>query len=88
MEKEKIRVALKKARTQIDRIMIAIEEEKNCFPVMQQTLAVIGLLKSANQMMLKRHIESVLNSVEGISPQKKGNVERELLKIIETAQSK
>lgn len=88
MEKEKIRVALKKARTQIDRIMEDIEGEKHCFPIMQQTLAVIGLLKSANQAMLKRHIETVLSSVSGLSPKKKENLERELIKIIETAQSK
>ncbi len=88
MEKEKIRVALKKARTQMDRIMENIEEEKSCFPIMQQTLAVIGLLKSANQMMLKRHIETVLSSVSGISAQKRGRLEKDLVKIIETAQAK
>ena len=56
--KIKISVALKKAKTSIEKILAAIEaEDVDCFPVIQQNLAVIGLLKSVNVLMLESHME-------------------------------
>lgn len=80
MEKEKIVIALKKAHTHLGNIVENIENEKECFLVLQQTLAVIGLLKSANQMMLERHIERVMRSAKGLSENKRKELCKELLK--------
>ena len=61
-----------------------VEEDRDCFPVIQQVLAAIGLLKSANLLMLDRH---VARHLDGLG--KKGDVLRsELVRIVKTAQSK
>jgi len=35
-----------------------LEENKYCVDIMQQNLAVIGLLKSANNLLLEGHLKS------------------------------
>jgi DNA-binding FrmR family transcriptional regulator len=84
-EKAKVLVAIRKARTSLEKIETMVEEEeRDCFPVIQQVLAAIGLLKSANLLMLDRHIERHLDGLG-----KKGDVLRsELVRIVKTAQSK
>ncbi len=87
--------ALKKARSSIDRTIALIEKEDEsekkgaCFAVMQQNLAAIGLLKSANILVLERHIDEVLADCQSGKTRKE--VERlreELIKIVVTAQKK
>jgi DNA-binding FrmR family transcriptional regulator len=83
-EKAKILTAIRKARTSLEKIETMVTEERDCFPVIQQVLAAIGLLKSANLLMLDRHIERHLDGLG-----KKGDVLRsELVRIVKTAQSK
>ncbi|NTW89814.1 MAG: metal-sensitive transcriptional regulator [Candidatus Moranbacteria bacterium] len=83
-EKAKVLVAIRKARTSLEKIETMVTEERDCFPVIQQVLAAIGLLKSANLLMLDRHIERHLDGLG-----KKGDVLRsELVRIVKTAQSK
>jgi len=82
-EKEKILIALRKARTSLGKIEAMVEEERDCFPVIQQVLAAIGLLKSANLLMLDRHIARELDGVA-----KADALRDELVRIVKTAQSK
>lgn len=83
-EKEKIATAIKKARSSIEKILSAVETESpNCFSVIQQNLAVIGLLKSANLLMLENHIERTL-AKKSSSKQ----MREELVKIVQSAQNK
>jgi DNA-binding FrmR family transcriptional regulator len=83
-EKAKILIAIRKAKTSLGKIESMVEEERDCFPVIQQVLAAIGLLKSANLLMLDRH---VARHLDGLG--KKGDVLRsELVRIVKTAQSK
>ena len=51
-------VNFKKARTHIDKIIKMIENGEYCIDVMQQNLAVIGLLKSAHQMLMEGHLNT------------------------------
>lgn len=46
----------KKARSHVDKIISMIEEDKYCIDIMQQNLAVIGLLRSANSMIMEGHL--------------------------------
>lgn len=55
-DKQKISLAFKKAKGSVDKIINMIEEGKYCIDIMQQNLAVIGLLKSAHQMLLENHL--------------------------------
>lgn len=83
-DKAKILIAIRKARTSLEKIETMVVEERDCFPVIQQVLAAIGLLKSANLLMLDRHIARHLDGLG-----KKGDILRsELVRIVKTAQSK
>jgi len=94
-KKIKISIGLKKARTSLDKIIKSLEDEdvgveNKCFDVIQQNLAIIGLLKAANISMLESHLEMYTQNVG------KGNVhnkeldrmKEEIIKIVQVAQRK
>lgn len=56
--KQKALLNAKKAYTSLGKIMKMLEENKYCVDIMQQNLAVIGLLKSANNLLLEGHLKS------------------------------
>ena len=49
-------INFKKARTHLDKIIKMREDGAYCIDIMQQNLAVIGLLKSAHQMLMAGHL--------------------------------
>lgn len=51
-------IALKKAQTSINNILKMIDEDKYCVDIMQQILAVNGLLKSASDKILANHLST------------------------------
>lgn len=51
-------IALKKAQTSIGTIIKMIDEDKYCIDVLQQILAVDGLLKSASDKILENHLNT------------------------------
>lgn len=57
-DKQKININFKKAKSSIDKIIAMIEDGEYCVNIMQQNLAVIGLLKSAHQMLLDNHLKT------------------------------
>jgi DNA-binding FrmR family transcriptional regulator len=69
--KQKSLVGLKKARSHIDKIIRLIEEEKDCLEVLQQTRAVIGLLKGVQQTTMKCHLEDCFGLEGDLKNQKK-----------------
>lgn len=48
----------KKAQSSIIGIVRMIEKEEYCIDIMQQNLAVIGLLKSAHSKLMEGHLNS------------------------------
>ncbi len=92
-KKMKIAIALKKARTSIDKILYAMDssQDKKCFDIIQQNLAVIGLLKSANILMLETHLDVSIESVKNMTPSEKKKMKQirdEVVRIVQTAQNK
>ncbi len=96
--KRKIIVGLKKARSSIDRILQVLENEKlkenkkndKCFSIIQQNLAVIGLLKSVNMNMLENHLDRYIEKT-GKTPKQKRDLKKmqmEIVKILQVAQKK
>lgn len=82
-------IAMKKAKTSIEKIMKMIEEDKYCIDVIQQSLAVIGLLKSANMTLLQGHVDHCVKNA--CKSGKKKDIEEkmsELIRILKIAQSK
>lgn len=59
---DKAKINFKKAKSHIEKILKMIENEEYCIDLMQQNLAVIGLLKSAHQMLMEGHLNSCLKS--------------------------
>lgn len=71
MTKEKILINLKKSQTLLDRIRKMVESDQYCVDIMQQNLAVIGLLKSAHRDLMKRHLNSCFRKAMGAKNEKK-----------------
>lgn len=55
-------INFKKAQTHLARIQKMLDENVYCIDIMQQNLAVIGLLKSAHQMLMEDHLNSCFES--------------------------
>jgi CsoR family transcriptional regulator, copper-sensing transcriptional repressor len=53
-----ISINFKKAKSLIAKIEDMIKKKEYCIDIMQQNLAVIGLLKSAHQQLLEKHLNS------------------------------
>ena len=49
---------LKTARGQVDGILKMVEEDRYCIDVSKQILATIALLKKANMVILKQHMNT------------------------------
>lgn len=89
MRHQKVLIWLKKARTSLDKIIKMLEEEKYCIDIIQQNLAVIWLLKSANMNLLEWHLNCcVKNAVNSKNEKEVDDKMLELVKIINLAQNK
>lgn len=81
MEKE-ITIALKKAQSHLGKVIKMLEDEEYCIDILQQSLAVSGLIKSANQKLLERHLNSCfVNAMRGTNEKRKKEMIDEILKI-------
>ncbi|MGL4999123.1 metal-sensing transcriptional repressor [Cetobacterium sp.] len=61
-EKEKAILMLKTCRGQIDATLKMIDDRRYCLDVMNQILAASALLKKANKLILKQHMESCVKN--------------------------
>ena len=63
---------LKTARGQIDGILKMIDEDRYCLDVSHQLMATQSILKKANRMVLKAHMDCcVREAVESGAPEEK-----------------
>ena len=63
---------LKTARGQIDGILKMVEEDRYCLDVSSQIMAAQSILKKANRMVLRAHMNScVRQAVESGDPEEK-----------------
>lgn len=87
--KEKATIAIKKAHSSLAKVITMLEEEKYCIDVIQQNLAVIGLVKSANLQLLEGHLNHcVKNAAQKKDTKRLNQMIQELLKVVKTAQNK
>jgi CsoR family transcriptional regulator, copper-sensing transcriptional repressor len=86
-EKQKTVVNLKKAQSLMPKIIKMLEEDKYCVDIMQQNLAVIGMLKSANHMLMRNHFKTCFQKVlEMKNEKKKEEMIEEVLKVIKLSE--
>jgi DNA-binding FrmR family transcriptional regulator len=62
--KKQAAIALKKSQTHIKKIITMIDNDEYCIDILEQILAVNGLLKSASEKILKNHLHTCF--VEGM----------------------
>jgi DNA-binding FrmR family transcriptional regulator len=87
--KEKVMIAMKKAKTSLEKIIKMIDDDKYCIDVIQQSLAVIGLLKSANLSILEGHVNNCIkNACKQKNDKEIEEKMSELLRVIKIAQNK
>jgi DNA-binding FrmR family transcriptional regulator len=83
MERNKeILTALRKAQSHLGKVIRMVESKEYCIAIMQQNLAVLGLLKSANAKLLERHLNSCFaTAMRGTNERKKQAMIDEILSI-------
>ena len=80
--KQKALINFKKAQSSIAKIISMVEQDTYCVDVMQQNLAVLGLLKSAHQMLMENHLNMCFkNAVASKNEKKKQEMTQEILKV-------
>ena len=79
---EQTLINFKKARSHIDKIVKMIEGGEYCIDIMQQNLAVLGLLKSAQQQLMEGHLNSCFKNAMGTNNStRKETMIQEILKV-------
>jgi len=80
--KQKALVGFKKAQSHIAKIVEMIEKDKYCIDIMQQNLAVLGLLKSAHQMLMENHLNMCFkDAMASTNKRRKQAMAQEILKV-------
>ena len=82
MEKEKTTVNFKKAQSLLLKIIKMTKDNAYCIDIMQQNLAVVGLLKSAHQMLMEGHLHTCFAAAMASKNEKrKKEMIEEILKV-------
>ncbi|MCX6713042.1 MAG: metal-sensing transcriptional repressor [Candidatus Vogelbacteria bacterium] len=79
---DSILLNFKKASSHLNKLTQMLQNGEYCVDIMQQNLAVIGLLKSAHQMLMEGHLNSCFkNAMSTASETKKQQMIDEILKV-------
>ena len=85
-KREKALISFKKANSHLGHIIKMVEDGHYCIDVMQQNLAVIGLLKSAHQGLMENHLHSCFaKAVASNNKKKKEEMVEEIIKVSKLA---
>jgi DNA-binding FrmR family transcriptional regulator len=80
--KEKGLIGFKKAHSLLEKIIDMTEKNVYCMDIMQQNLAVIGLLRSAHEMLMENHLNSCFKTaMASANERKKKQMTDEILKV-------
>jgi DNA-binding FrmR family transcriptional regulator len=82
-EKQEAIVALKKAKSLMETIIGMLERGEYCVDIMQQNLAVIGLLKSAHEKLMENHLHTCFtHGMNSQNPKRKQHMIDEIAKVM------
>ena len=80
--KEKALIGFKKAHSLLAKIIDMTEQNVYCMDIMQQNLAVLGLLRSAHEMLMENHLNSCFKiAMATKNEKKKKEMTEEILKV-------
>ena len=81
-KKQQTLINFKKAQSLLGKIIEMVEENHYCIDIMQQNLAVIGLLKSAHQMLMENHLNTCFRTAMATkNGKRKKEMIREILRV-------
>jgi len=82
INKQETLINFKKANGLTLKIIEMVERGDYCVDIMQQNLAVIGLLRSAHEMLMENHLNSCFkNAMASKNEKKKKEMTDEILKV-------
>ena len=80
--KQNALINFKKAHSHLANIIKMTENKNYCINIMQQNLAVIGLLKSAHQMLMENHLNTCFKTaMDTPNNRKKSEMAQEILQV-------
>jgi len=72
----------KKAKSLLEKIVKMVEDDEYCIDIMHQNLAVIGMLKSAHQILMESHLHHCFfKALESKQNKRKLEMIEEILKV-------
>ncbi len=72
----------KKSKSLLEKIIRMVEDDEYCIDIMQQNLAVIGMLKSAHQILMENHLHHCFSkALESKQNKRKLEMIDEILKV-------
>jgi DNA-binding FrmR family transcriptional regulator len=75
-------IAAKKAKSLLDKITQMIEANEYCIDIMQQNLAVIGILKNLNKTLMEDHLNHCFkNAIASNNKNKQQTMIQEILAV-------
>jgi len=81
-QKENALINFKKAQSLISKIIEMVKADEYCIDIMQQNSAVIGLLKSAHQMLMENHLNTCFKkAMETKNEKRKKEMTQEILRV-------
>jgi len=79
---QKLLINYKKAKSSLERIIEMTENGEYCIDIMQQNMAVIGLLKSAHKQLMESHLNSCFkHAMKTTNEKRKDEMIDEILKV-------
>lgn len=85
-ERQKVLIGFKKAKSLLDKIIEMTEQGEYCINIMQQNLAVIGLLKAAHQTLMENHLHTCFKNAMASKNEKiKTKMVEEILRVSKLA---
>jgi DNA-binding FrmR family transcriptional regulator len=79
-------INFKKSKSLLEKMIKMVEEKEYCIDIMQQNLAVIGMLKSAHQILMENHLHSCFTkAMESKQDKRKLEMIEEILKVTKLA---
>ena len=85
---KQVKTALVKARGQLERILKMVESDKYCMDVIQQSNALIGILRGVNNKILESHLLTCGSRLASRDREGREQFVREIIRACEVSQRK
>jgi CsoR family transcriptional regulator, copper-sensing transcriptional repressor len=82
IQKKKALINFKKAQSLMLKVIKMTETNEYCINIMQQNLAIVGLLRSAHEMLMENHLNTCFKTaMQSKSEKRKQEMTKEILRV-------